>query len=225
MENIKQQAVKLLNFPTDIAGLKKQKKHLENPHRQLTWKSGQNHIREGEKELLLIRGRILLKWLFWGIRMVSTALSSSYYGMLVQNNYLLAQNDRTLTLQTYWIIIACLPGHVGGYSLCLRRTIYYERWVKKASSLIAHRKPLSQHREGIGREWTDKTTLISITQGQDTIYITWSHRTEGNQPWESAAAPGGAGINSRAALWASCICCSWPLAWEGSNWLVWSVIM
>ena len=51
MENIKQQAVKLLNFPTDTVGLqkkKKKKKHLENPHMQLPGKSGQNPIRRRE---------------------------------------------------------------------------------------------------------------------------------------------------------------------------------
>jgi len=58
--------------------------------------------------------------------------------MLVQNNYLLAKNDRTLTLQTYWIRSACLQAMSEVIQFCLRRTIYYERWVKKASSLIAH---------------------------------------------------------------------------------------
>ena len=102
VENIKQQSVKLLNFPTDIAGLKKKKKkHLENPHRQLTRKSGQNHIRRRER-IIADQRKNSVKVTFLGIRMkVSTAVSSSYYGMLVQNNYLLAQNDRTLTLQTY----------------------------------------------------------------------------------------------------------------------------
>lgn len=70
---------------------------------------------------------------------LSLAVSSSYYWMLVQNNYLLGKkNDRTLTLQTYWICIACLQAISGVIQFCLRRTTYYERWVKKASALIAH---------------------------------------------------------------------------------------
>lgn len=72
---------------------------------------------------------------------LSLAVSSSYYWMLVQNNYLLAKKkiyDRTLTLQTYWICIACLQAISGVIQFCLRRTTYYERWVKKAPALIAH---------------------------------------------------------------------------------------
>lgn len=57
-------------------------------------------------------------------------------------------------------------------------------------------KPLSQPRAGIGWEWTDTVTLISITQGQDTIYIMGSLRTEGNQPWESGNRPEGKGVFS-----------------------------
>lgn len=70
---------------------------------------------------------------------LSQAVSSSYYWMLVWNNYLLAQKKyRALTLQTYWICIACLQAISGVIQFCLRRTTYYERWVKKASCLIAH---------------------------------------------------------------------------------------
>lgn len=68
---------------------------------------------------------------------MSPAASCSYYWMLVQNNYLLAKNERTLTLQTYWIRAACLRAMSGVIQFCLRRTIYYERWVKEAPSLIA----------------------------------------------------------------------------------------
>lgn len=57
----------------------------------------------------------------------------------------------------------CLPpGHGGVIQFCLRRTIYYERWSQEGILLDCPPKPLSQHREGIGREWTDKTTLISV---------------------------------------------------------------
>lgn len=69
--------------------------------------------------------------------------------MLVQNNYLLAKNERTLTLQTYWIRAACLQAMSGVIQFCLRRTIYYERWVKKAPSLIAPQN----HYRGVEGPW------------------------------------------------------------------------
>lgn len=48
MENIKQQAAKLLNFPTDKAGLGERNKSIEkNQHMQLTRESEPNHIRRG----------------------------------------------------------------------------------------------------------------------------------------------------------------------------------
>lgn len=130
---------------------------------------------------------------------VSTAVSSSYYWMLVQNNYLLAKNDRTLTLQTYWILIACLQAMSGVIQFCLRRTIYYERWVKKASSLIAHQNYYrSTERASAGsgqtrQHWSrlprDKIqfTLLEAT-GQRAI-----------SPGNRAAALEWTGINSRAA--------------------------
>lgn len=48
MENIKQQAVNLLNFPTDIAGLKKKKKAAGKCTHATHMKSAPNHIRRGE---------------------------------------------------------------------------------------------------------------------------------------------------------------------------------
>lgn len=127
MENIKQQTEKLLNFPTDAVD----KKPPQNTYMKCAWKANLNAGGIGTRH-------ILLRWLFWLWRKVSPAVSYCHYWMLVQNNYLLAKNDRTLTLQTYWIHTTCLRAMSGVIQFCLRRTIYYERWVKEASSLIAH---------------------------------------------------------------------------------------
>lgn len=130
---------------------------------------------------------------------VPTAVSRSYYWMLVQNNYLLAKNDRTLTLQTYWILIACLQAMSGVIQFCLRRTIYYERWVKKASFLIAHQNhyrgterasagsgQTRQHWSRLPRDKIQFTLLEAI--GQRAI-----------SPGNRAAALEGTGINRRTA--------------------------
>lgn len=103
-----------------------------NVHEKQTWR--QEALEWGR---ITYWRNILLRWLFCVWRKVSSAASCSYYWMLVQNNYLLAKNERTLTLQTYWIRAACLQAMSGVIQFCLRRTIYYERWVKKAPCLIA----------------------------------------------------------------------------------------
>lgn len=82
-ENIKQQALKLLNFPTDKAGLgvgvgggvKASRKSTHATH----MKSGPNHIRRG-RGIIADQKENPVKVTFLGIGMkVSTAVSCSYY--------------------------------------------------------------------------------------------------------------------------------------------------
>lgn len=155
---------------------------------------------EEEEEILLIRGEILLRWLFWASGWCPQQFPAPITEMLVQNNYLLAKNDRTLTLQTYWILIACLQAMSGVIQFCLRRTIYYERWVEKASFLIAHQN----HYRG--------TERVSAGSGQtrqhwsrlprDKIQFTLLEATgqRAISPGNRAAALEWTGINNRTAL-------------------------
>lgn len=137
--------------------------------------------------------------------------------MLVQNNYLLAKNIRTLTLQTYWIHTACLQAMSGVIQFCLRRTIYYERWVKKASSLIAHQN----HYRGVEGPWAASG---QTRQG-------WSHLPGDQTQFASRAAAWLGAISRGQGRWlrtprrsqhesraANCFC----LAWHGGGWLAWS---
>lgn len=135
--------------------------------------------------------------------------------MLVQNNYLLAKNERTLTLQTYWIRTACLQAMSGVIQFCLRRTIYYERWVKKASSLIAHQ---NHYRSAEGAWAVSGRTRQS-----------WS-RLPGDQiqfalraAVELRAISQGQGRLPREHRTANCLCLAWqPSASWGGGWLAWS---
>lgn len=139
--------------------------------------------------------------------------------MLVQNNYLLAKNDRTLTLQTYWIR-ACLQAMSGVIQFCLRRTIYYERWVKKASSLIAHQ---SHYRSVEGAQAASGRTRQrwSRLPGDQIQFALWA-------AVELRAISWGWGRQPRERCAPNCLCLAWQtspswgggrLAWSATGWI------
>lgn len=69
-------------------------------------------------------------------------------------------------------------------------TIYYERWVKKASSWLPdHYKKKNAERghwQGVDRQ--DNTDL-DYPGTRYNLHITWSHRTEGNHALRSGGSP------------------------------------
>lgn len=121
--------------------------------------------------------------------------------MLVQNNYLLAKNERTLTLQTYWIRAACLRAMSGVIQFCLRRTIYYERWVKKAPSLIA---PQNHYRSVEGAQAASGRTRQrwSRLPGDQTQFALWA-------ALQLRAISRGWGRQARQHRAANCLCLAW----------------
>jgi len=159
---------------------------------------------------------ILLRCLFWLWRKVSPAVSYSHYWMLVQNNYLLAKNDRTLTLQTYWIRTACLRAMSGVIQFCLRRTIYYERWVKEASSLIAHQNHYHSIEGPRAASGQTRQHWSRLPRDQ-TQFALWAARSSGQSAGDGAAsrAPQHSRREHRAA---NCLCS----AWHRGGWLAWS---
>lgn len=115
MENIKQQAVKLLNFPTDAAGKKAFTKHIcETSTGRRLWE--QRGIRRRWNYFLLEEYPI--NTLILGMRTeISLAVSLSYYWMLVQNNYLLAKKWQDIDIADLLNLYCVPPGHIGGYSI------------------------------------------------------------------------------------------------------------
>lgn len=137
--------------------------------------------------------------------------------MLVQNNYLLAKNIRTLTLQTYWIRTACLQAMSGVIQFCLRRTIYYERWVKKASSLIAHQN----HYRGVEGPWAasgQTRQRWSRLPGDQTQFASRAAARLGAISWGRGRSLHTPRCSQRECRAANCFC----LAWHGGGWLAWS---
>lgn len=169
---------------------------------------GKRHWNEGR---ITYQRNILLRWLFWVWRKVSSAASCSYYWMLVQNNYLLAKNERTLTLQTYWIHAACLQAMSGVIQFCLRRTIYYERWVKKAPSLIAPQN----HYQSVEGPWAARggtRKRWSRLPGDQIQFALWAAR----HLWAISRGRGRQLHQHRAA---NCLCLAWKPSpsWGGGS--------
>lgn len=95
---------------------------------------------------------------------LSQAVSSSYYWMLVWNNYLLAKKKIQGIDTADLLNLYCVPpGHIGGYSILPEEDNLLWEMSQEGFLSDCPPKPLSQHWEGINSEWTDKTTLISIT--------------------------------------------------------------